>query len=441
MIRAIQILFVLLVVAPGAVKAREGYVRTRLGGVFDGHLRFESNSVVVVNLPLATRNVVALSNLVELVFLSSADSEPAHVPGTVESGDNLPLPWGSEDIGQVTVSGGTRVRRDIWRVRSSGTNALGNADACHFVFKAVGDRSELVARVVGVPRANPWARAGLMIRESMAPGARHVFASISAARGGVMSWRERYSDEAQVSLDGGAGPGWWLKLKRDGNQFSAFKSRNAMRWTLVERWTMPMSKDCYVGLAVTGNSRGAITEALFEGVEESVSLRNRWFMPQVELAGGSIKTGYIDSMDERFVYFDTRYGREPMTRAGVSQVRFQPLNSRGAREFSAGRRGVLLTSGEFVEGECRSIDQGRLVLSSVPLGLLRYDVNSDVVAISLGGRRAISTPTTCEVRMNDGSVWRGNLVEIHPLGVRLREPTLGWRWLPLNEVRELRCAE
>lgn len=437
MMRAIQIAVALLVLVAGAVNAREGYVRTRAGVVFDGHLRFESNSVVVVNVPLATRTVVALTNLAELVFLSGTEDESLSVFSEKAGHENLPLPWVSEDVGQVTVSGDVQVRRETWRVRSSGTNALGTADACRFVFKPVGDRSELVARVVGAPRANPWARAGLMIRESMAPGARHVFASISASRGGVMSWRERYSEEAQVSLDGGVGPGWWIKLKRDGNQFSAFKSRNAMRWTLVERWTMPMSKDCYAGIAVTGNNRGSITEALVEGVEEGVSLRNRWFTPQVELTGGSIKSGYIDSMDERFVYFDTRYGREPVTRSAISQLRFQPLTSRGARELSAGRRGVLLTSGEFVEGECRSIDQGRLVLSSVPLGLLRYDVNSDVVAMSLRDRRT-SAGGGHEVRMTDGSVWLGRDLEMAPLGVRLREPTLGWQWLPLNEVRELR---
>lgn len=200
---------------------------------------------------------------------------------------------------------------------------------------------------------------------------------------------------------------------------------------------MPMTKECYVGLAVTGNGRGSITEALFEGVEESASLRNRWFTPQVELVGGSIKSGYIDSMDEQFVYFDARYGRELVTRSSISQVRFQPLTSRGARELSVGRRGVLLTSGEFVEGECRSIDQGRLILSSVPLGLLRYDVNSDVVALSLRDRRT-SSGGGYEVRMTDGSVWRGRELEIAPLGLRLREPTLSWQWLPLNEVSELR---
>lgn len=440
MFHLLRIILALLVILNSVANAREGYIRTRAGAVLEGHLRFESNAVVVVNLALLSRTEVALTNLTEVVFRSGDIDDPLSLVGA-GSGAMLAAGWVSEDIGWVAHVGETVRWRGAWKVRSSATNALGVADACQFFFKATGDRSELVGRVTGLQRAEPWARAGLMIRESMAPGARHVFLSVTPSRGGVISWRERYSDEAQVSLDSAMGTGWWLKLKRDGNQFTALKSRTGLKWTLVDRWAMPMAKECYVGLAVTGNQRGVRAEAIFDGVEEGVSLRNRWYTPQVELTGGSTKSAHIDSMDDRLLHFETRFGRESIPRSGVTHVRFQPVSARGARELSKGRRGVLLASGEFVEGECRSIEQGRLVLSSVPLGLKRYDVNSDLVAMTLSERRAGVGTNRCEVRMEDGSVWRGNQVEIHPLGVRLREPTLGWRWLPLNELQELRRLE
>lgn len=439
MVRVLQIMLAVVFLTVLVGDAREGYLRTRTGAVFEGHLRFESNIVVVVNVAELARTEVALTNLAELVFFAGDAQEPltGQPPVDLVVG-GLPSPWLNEDIGFVGVPGEATRRRGVWRLRSAATNVLGAADAGHFVWKAAGERSELLARVSVPRRGEPWARAGLMIRESLMPGARHVFASVSAARGGVMTWRDRYADEALISLDGALASGGWLKLKRDGNQFTALKSRNGMRWAVIDRWTMNMSKDCYVGLVVTGSSRGLPIEALFEGVEEGLSVRNRWFTPQVEMPGGSIRVGQIESMDDGFIYFESRFGREPLSRAAVAQIRFQPLTSRGARELNLGRRGVLLATGEFIDGECRAIEQNRLILNSVPLGLVRYDLNSEVVVMLMGDRRPASGAGGCVVRQTDGSVWRGRDLTLAPLAVRIRDASLGWQRLPLHTIAELR---
>ena len=76
-------------------------------------------------------------------------------------------------------------------------------------------------------------------------------------------------------------------------------------------------------------------------------------------------------------------------------------------------------------------------MSSVPLGLVRYDVNSKVLVLVLRKRTA-SSAHSYEVKLNDGSVWRGREAVIDRLGVTLREPALGLRYIPLHEVAELR---
>ena len=163
--------------------ARVGYVETRDGRVLEGHVRFESNAVVVVNAAKELWAIVPLTNIAGVILESTRPPEAVVVSMAVPSAGGLPNGWQSEDIGSVRHAGGAEFRRGVFRVRSSGTNALGLDDSAHFVFKTVRGRSEIVARVMKVDRTDPWAGAGLMMREGLAAGARNVFLAVTAARG------------------------------------------------------------------------------------------------------------------------------------------------------------------------------------------------------------------------------------------------------------------
>lgn len=412
-----------------------GYVQTRDGKVFEGHVRFESNAVVVVNAEKELWAEVVLTNLAGVTFVSEPAGAAPDGFGRVQA--ELPAPWANEEVGSVSHAGSVAYRAGVFRVRSSGTNTLGTEDSCHFVFKQVSGTSEVIARVTKVQLTDPWARAGLMIRESLAAGSRNVFLSVTAARGGVFQWRERLGEETSVTLDRSFAVPCWLKLKREGSKFTAFRSRNGSQWALVDKVTMSATKDLYVGMAVVSAHGSMLNESVFEEVEEGPALRNRWFTPQVELQSGSIQLGYIETMDDTAVHFEGRFGRESLSRGGVANIRFQPLPSRVSSLLNAGRPGVLLTSGEFIEGECRGVSGGRVAISSVPLGLVRYDVNSEVVAVVLR-KRSLSAAHSYEMKLVNGSVWRGLEVAIDPMGVVLREPMLGLRRIPMHEVAEFR---
>jgi hypothetical protein len=165
--------------------------------------------------------------------------------------------------------------------------------------------------------------------------------------------------------------------------------------------------------------------------------RNRWFVPQVELQSGSALRGYIVGLDDTALHFETASGKQPVSRLNVTRIRFQPLPSRMAPLLNAGRTGVLLISGEFVDGDCRNIEGHRVTLSSVPLGHCRYDINREVIAIVLR-RQPAPAAHFYEVKMFDGSVWLGLDVAMDREGLLLREPSLGPRRIPIHEIQELR---
>jgi hypothetical protein len=345
--------------------------------------------------------------------------------------------WVSEDVGSVRESGGAEFKGGIFRVHGSGTNVLADGDSFHFLCKRVTGESEIVARVLHVQHTDPWARAGLMFREGLAADARHVFLSVTASRGGILASRERKGGETAVQLDSAMARGYWLKLKRDAEKVLALKSPDGRRWRVVERLTWPMEEELYAGLAVVSAREGVRGESIFDQVEEGASLRNRAWVPQVELRSGSTQAGYIERMDDTAVWFDTAERQAPISAHGVALLRFQPVPLKLSTFLAAGRKGVLLGSGEFIEGECEGIANHRVTISSVPLGLRRYDVNNEVIAVVLG-KRAVLPRRNFEVTTTDGATWLALDVVLDREGLVLREPYLGTRRIFMHEIAEVR---
>jgi hypothetical protein len=439
--------------------ARLGYVETRGGKIFEGHVRLESNLVVVANAATEVYEKIALTNIARLSLQSEGVFAPEGLRRSlVASNGALPLSWRSVDVGSVAQAGRVEVRDGLFRVHSFGTNILAQADSFQFVCKPVIERSELLVRVARVQSIDPWARAGVMMREGLAADARQVSLTVTPRRGGVLSWRSQKGVETEVSLERNLVTPCWLKLRRDGDQFTASYSHNGRQWRTLERVSLRMAEECYAGLALTAgpDSEGGIAfenrggpqemrrvsqafagQGFFEELEEGPSLRNRHFTPQVEWRGGSVQSGWIASMDDSMIRFDPAVGKAPVPTRGVAVVWFQPLPARKAPVIAAGRPGVLLTTGEFVDSELRGVDAGWVTMSSVPLGLLRYDMNTEVVAVVLAKRGA---PVSClfEVTTVDGSRWLGTEVTFEREWVVVREPVLGVRRIPASEMAEFK---
>lgn len=414
--------------------ARRGYVRTRQGRVVEGHMRFESNAVIVVDAARELWAEVALTNVAALGFESVTEEAVAPKP---DSGGPLPVLWSSEDVGSVREPGGAEFKGGSFFVRGMGTNVLADGDSFHFVCKRTTGQSEIVARVLHVQNTDPWAQAGLMFREGLSADARHVFLAVTASRGGVLASRNRKGGDTTVQLDRAMARGYWLKLKRDTERVLALTSPDGRRWRIVDQFMWPMEDELYAGMAVVSAREGVRGESIFDQVEEGASLRNRAWVPRIELKSGSTQAGYIERMDDTALWFDAQERRMPISTFGVALVRFQPVPLKLAPLLSAGRKGVLLENGEFIEGECSGITNHRLTLSSVPLGLRRYDVNNEVIAVVFG-KRAVLPRRNFEVTTTDGATWLALDVALDREGLVLREPYLGTRRIYMHEIVEVR---
>jgi hypothetical protein len=146
-------------------------------------------------------------------------------------------------------------------VDASGVDIWGSSDQFRFVYQRLTGDVVVIARVASIDNVNAWSKAGVMIRESLEPGARHAFALASAGKG-VAFQRRRFMNGWSEHTPGGAGAApTWLKLERRASVVNAYRSDDGASWRLIGSDTVGFHESVYVGVAVTSHDPTALTSA------------------------------------------------------------------------------------------------------------------------------------------------------------------------------------
>ena len=83
----------------------------------------------------------------------------------------------------------------------------------------------MIARVTSVQNIDPWSKAGVMIRESLATNAANAFIAVTPGNG--VTWQYRSSTGGSTTdnnATGGLSAPYWVKLVRSGNTFTGYRS-------------------------------------------------------------------------------------------------------------------------------------------------------------------------------------------------------------------------
>jgi hypothetical protein len=163
---------------------------------------------------------------------------------------------------------------DIWDVADfPGAGDGYYHDEFHFAYRPLTGTGSIIARVDSVEDTDPWAKAGVMIRESLDPNSVHAFMCVTPTSG--VSFQNRPGTGAtSVSTDvAGINAPQWVKLERDiTGYFTASYSDDGQNWTVVGLpENIPMGQSTFVGLAVTAHNTSATCQAEFSNVQVSVS--------------------------------------------------------------------------------------------------------------------------------------------------------------------------
>lgn len=213
--------------------------------------------------------------------------------------ENKLVGYTTKDIGEPNVEGAAYSLNGEVVVKGSG-KISGTEDNFHYAYKTMNGDGEITVKLDYITPVDNHAFAGVMIRESTDVDAKAVALGISHTK--AYEWKEtdpstgksttyyrnafgaylvcRYEtggefdliDENLDSLDGAEESGvalvkdiafkdydnyngYYLKLKRSGDTFTAYVSAHGTEWTEVGSRTVDMNKEVLVGFAVDANKQ------------------------------------------------------------------------------------------------------------------------------------------------------------------------------------------
>ncbi len=178
----------------------------------------------------------------------------------------LPAPWSATDVGVPSVQGRATFANGEFSISGAGSDVWGTADQFMFVHQRLDGDGVIVARLSSPTPTDAWAKAGIMIRESLDADSKHAFLLTSAGSGRAFH-RRRVTGGPSVHTSGGAGTApVWVMLERRASTIRAFLSAGGARWTLIGTDVIAMSETVYVGLAVTSRNENLATTAALNNV-------------------------------------------------------------------------------------------------------------------------------------------------------------------------------
>ncbi|MCI0498449.1 MAG: hypothetical protein L0Y36_02035 [Planctomycetales bacterium] len=178
--------------------------------------------------------------------------------------DALPTSWSKQDIGSVGAAGNAVFNGSTITIEGSGVDIWDTLDEFYFVYQTLNGNGQIIARVDSLENTNGYAKAGLMMRNTLSAGSRNAFMGLMVTDGAA--FQQRLTDGAttgSVHTNTYAAP-YWVKLVRSGTTFSGFASPDGITWTQIgTNQTISMNTTIYIGLAVTSHNDGVLCTGVF----------------------------------------------------------------------------------------------------------------------------------------------------------------------------------
>ncbi len=249
----------------------------------------------------------------------------------------LPAGWTDMDIGFVGQAGSVELQGTSLVVSGAGADVWGRSDGLHFVYQTLSGDGELEAKVGNVDNTDPWAKAGLMVRGDLEDGSINAFVARTPGHGATFQYRTTTGEGTVAEFGSPVGDLCWLKLRRQGNVFSAWQSDDRLNWQWIGTVSLAVPQTVFVGPAVSSHDNSRLALAQFD--EISLGQVPTLTTPQAG-TGDGLQGAYHDwtsgATVERVdptIDFDWGLGA--------------PADGLGATNFSAAWQGVL--EGQFDE--------------------------------------------------------------------------------------------
>ena len=229
-------------------------------------LRLNLSGPMLAGLAVTSENagVVSVATFDKVKISTTAPTPPT----------NCPAGWSCSDIGYPVPAGSQYQSNGTWNILAGGDDIWGTSDQFRYVAKPLSAGGSVIGRITAQTNSNPWAKAGVMLRQNATADSAYYAASMTPGNGIVVQYRAAQGAYAQQSAAMPATTPAYLAAARSGNTFTTYTSSNGTNWTPVvgSSVTMNTTGPMLAGLAVTSHDSSASSTATFTGVRVSTAI-------------------------------------------------------------------------------------------------------------------------------------------------------------------------
>ena len=198
-----------------------------------------------------------------------------------------------EPAGTFTIKG---IGGDIWD----------RADQFHFAYKELSGACKIIAKVYSLENTDPFAKAGIMIRDSLDANARYCALLMTPENGVRFQYRIAINDISNRQFDPNVAVPYWIRLERSsGGLVRAYRSSNGSNWTQFSLQQVTMDNPIYIGLAVTSHDPVVVCEAKFSNISfPDTTVGSAWASQDIGILTNEVQPMYVVLNGNAVVYHD-----------------------------------------------------------------------------------------------------------------------------------------
>lgn len=222
---------------------------------------------------------------------------------------NYPRDWTKHGVGILSlwfkgypryVGGFVEGLPGTYTINATGVDIWDASDQFHFAYKEISGAGTIQAHVLSVDHTDDWAKAGVMIRDSLDADSAHAMVAVTPANGVWFGRRVVAGQSSLSTKQPDITAPQWLKLERSvGGLVRAYYSADGNTWTaLGTPEPIIMNAPIYIGLALTSHNPDAVGEALFADISfPDTKVDSQWIDQDVGIFANSAEPMYVAIAD------------------------------------------------------------------------------------------------------------------------------------------------
>ncbi len=183
----------------------------------------------------------------------------------------------------------------IYRITAAGEDIWSTSDQFHYAFRRLSGVGSIQAKVLSITNTDPWAKGGVMIRDTLEPGSPHVMMVMTPGNGVALQYRGTAGGTSGNANQGGVAAPYWVKLERGlAGSFTAYHSSDGKAWTQLDQpVSIGMQSEVYIGLALTSHDPTLTCEATFSDVGTAGTVTGQWQSQDVGITSNDAEQFYV----------------------------------------------------------------------------------------------------------------------------------------------------